>query len=71
MVFLPVLQRLRSSLEVEKGFQRISGYADLPSLTKALERPKRDAPDGLVSNEFAAHKISVGLSEDDQTAPHT
>jgi putative transposase len=53
-------------LEVEKGFQRISGYADLPSLTKALERPKQPEKD-----ETAAHKISVGLSEDDRTAPHT
>jgi len=57
--------------EVEKGFQRISGYADLPYLTQALERPKQDESAGLVSNEIAAHKISVGLKADNPTAPHT
>lgn len=57
--------------EVEKGFRRISGYADLPYLTKALERPKRDEPTGIRSNEFAAHKISVGLPTDHQTVTNT
>ena len=57
--------------EVEKGFHRISGYADMPDLTKALERPMRDEPDGLVSNEFAAHNFSVGLTADNQTVNST
>ena len=57
--------------EVEKGFQRITGYADLPALVQALERPRPDEPDGRIPNEFAAHKISVGLTADNPTAPHT
>ena len=54
-----------------KGFQRITGYADLPYLTQALQRPMRNEPAGLISNEFAAHKISAGLTADNPTAPHT
>jgi transposase-like protein len=57
--------------EVEKGFRRISGYADLPHLIQALQRPTPDEPDDSISNEFAAHKISVGLNADNPTAPHT
>lgn len=57
--------------EVEKGFHRISGYADMPHLNKALERPIEAESDGMVSNEFAAHKISVGLTADNQTEPNT
>jgi len=57
--------------EVEKGFRRISGYADMPYLTKALERPMRNEPEGTISNEIAAHKISVGLPGDHQTEPNT
>jgi len=57
--------------EVEKGFRRISGYADMPSLIKALERPRKHEFDGRVSKEFAAHKISVGLTADNQTVPNT
>ncbi len=49
--------------EVEKGFHRISGYADMPALIQALQRTKQD--------EFAAHKISVGLTADHQTLPNT
>jgi len=30
--------------EVEKGFRRISGYADLPKLVSALEKQKSSAP---------------------------
>ena len=38
-----------------------------------LEKPPtmRDESDGLVSKEFAAHKISVGLTTDNQTVPNT
>jgi transposase-like protein len=57
--------------EVEKGFRRISGYADLPYLIKALARSGEDEPAGRVSNEFAAHKISAGLTADNQTVINT
>jgi transposase-like protein len=57
--------------EVEKGFHRISGYADMPSLVKALERPRPDESDGNIPNEFAAHIFSAGPKEDNQTAPNT
>ena len=57
--------------EVEKGFRRISGYADMPALIAALERPEQNESDGIISNEFAAHKISVGPKADNPTAPHT
>jgi len=56
--------------EVEKGFRRISGYADMPCLVKALERPRPDESDGSVPYEIAAHKISVGLTVDNQTVPN-
>ncbi|MCG8586066.1 MAG: hypothetical protein MI757_15265, partial [Pirellulales bacterium] len=45
--------------EVEKGFRRISGYADLPCLIHALEQPDPDEPVDSLSNDFTAHKISV------------
>jgi len=57
--------------EVEKGFQRISGHKDLPALITALDRSMQDESAGLISNDFAAHKISVGLTADNPTAPHT
>jgi len=57
--------------EVEKGFRRISGYADMPALIAALERPEQNESDGIISNEFAAHKISAGPKADHQTAPNT
>ena len=57
--------------EVEKGFQRISGFADMPSLIKALQRPMKPELEGSIPNEFAAHKFSVGLTADNPTAPHT
>ena len=57
--------------EVEKGFRRISGYADMPSLIKALARPMKAEPDGVIPNEFAAYKISAGPKADHQTAPNT
>ncbi len=57
--------------EVEKGFHRISGYKDLPALITALDRSMQDESAGLISNDFAAHKISVGLTADNPTAPHT
>jgi putative transposase len=53
--------------EVEKGFRRISGYADMPSLVQALQRPRPDEPDGSIPCEIAAHKISVGLKADNPT----
>ncbi len=56
--------------EVEKGFQRISGYADMPSLIKALERPKEPELADVISTEFAERKISVGLTEGSQTVPN-
>ena len=55
--------------EVEKGFRRISGYADLPHLLKALERPRPEVTEAKKC-DFAAHKISVGLKLDDPTAQH-
>ena len=54
--------------EVQKGFRRITGYADLPCLTKALERPRQDASADHHSHKFTAHKISVGTTEDHPTA---
>jgi len=56
--------------EVEKGFHRISGYKDLPALITALDRPEQDESTGLRSNDFAAHKISVGLPADNQSVPN-
>ena len=38
-----------------------SGYADLPCLIHALEQPDPDEPVDSLSNDFTAHKISVGL----------
>jgi len=32
-------------LEVEKGFQRLTGWRDLPTLARALERPSRPVVD--------------------------
>jgi len=43
-------------VEVEKGFRRISGHADMPKLLAALEKPKTPPP-----------KISVGLDPDNQS----
>jgi len=57
--------------EVEKGFRRISGYADMPALIAALERPKQDESTSHKTNDFAAHKFSVGLTADHQTVPNT
>jgi transposase-like protein len=57
--------------EVEQGFQRISGYADMPHLITALERPRQAESEGMISDEFAAHKISVGLTADNQTVINT
>ncbi len=42
-------------VEVDKGYRRISGYADLPKLIAALEKELD-----------ATQKISVGLPDDDQ-----
>lgn len=42
--------------EVDKGYRRISGYADLPKLIAALKSTKTQPP-----------KISMGLKEDNQT----
>lgn len=47
--------------EVEQGFQRISGYADMPALLAALERGEQGFA-GHKSNDSAAHKISVGTT---------
>ena len=57
--------------EVEKGFQRITGYADMPSLIKALERSMEPELADAISTEFAERKISVGLTEGNQTVPNT
>jgi transposase-like protein len=57
--------------EVEKGFQRITGYADMPSLIKALERSMEPELADVISTEFAERKISVGLTEGNQTVPNT
>ena len=43
-------------LEVDKGYRRISGYADLPKLVAALEKDENPPP-----------KISVGLDIDNQS----
>lgn len=43
-------------VEVEKGFRRISGHADMPSLIAALKRTETRPP-----------KISVGVTSDNQT----
>ncbi len=43
-------------VEVEKGFRRISGHADMPKLIAALEKPKVSSPE-----------ISVGAATDNQT----
>ena len=42
--------------EVEKGFRRISGYADMPHLIAALEKQRHSPP-----------RISVGLDPDNQS----
>lgn len=47
--------------EVDKGFRRISGYADLPKLTEALKKQQKDLPP----------KISVGRKQNDQTVINT
>lgn len=57
--------------EVEQGFHRISGYADMPHLIEALGRPKQDKSAGIISHDFLAHKISVGLTADNLTEPNT
>ena len=46
--------------EVDKGFRRISGYADLPKLIEALKQQNNSPP-----------KISVGRQRDNQTVIHT
>ncbi len=47
-------------VEVEKGFRRISGHADMPKLIAALKKPKVSAPE-----------ISVGLDQGDQSKSNT
>ena len=47
-------------LEVDKGYRRISGYADLPKLVAALEKDENPPP-----------KISVGLDTDNQSQGNT
>ena len=46
--------------EVEKGFRRISGHADIPKLIAALEK-----------QTFSTQKISVGVALDNQTEINT
>lgn len=46
--------------EVEKGYRRISGYADLPKLTAALQKQQNLPP-----------KISVGVTREDHTMSKT
>ncbi len=46
--------------EVEKGFRRISGYADLPKLIAALEK-----------QEISPQKIPTGLTVDCLTQQST
>ena len=56
--------------EVEKGFRRISGYADLPRLIEALEYPEK--PRGNEKRKQSlTQKISVAVCNDYQTVNKT
>jgi len=58
--------------EVQKGYRRISGYADLPHLVKALQRPKHcESGTEEKPTNTSAQKISVGVVMDDQQVSST